>query len=154
MPEPLLTEPAAKAAYHIEPAAKAAYHCAMNNPHLTTQIDEIRALLRDKLGLRGKDLQSQLARAGRSLPRQLQNQAKHLVTAQALTAHPRLSRQIDQAQVDLVDLAHKNCTAFLRNIDKADRRKGKILSVLGAISFNLIVVVTILVSVLVWRGLI
>jgi hypothetical protein len=43
---------------------------------------------------------------------------------------------------------------WLQSVDPAERRKDLILSILASLSFNLIAVVTLVVIVLRWRGLV
>jgi len=105
--------------------------------------------LRDKLGVRGKDLPSALSKARHRLPRRIYRQALTLVTAEPLAQHPRLRLTLDHPALEA---ATAEVNAYLETLDTADRRKGWWLGMLGGLSFNLILMVALLIGFLVWRG--
>jgi hypothetical protein len=113
------------------------------------QIDQIRVLLREKLGVRAPDLGHALAKVRHRLPRRLYNEAMVLVRAEALAAHPKLRLTLDGAALGRAIHALR---AHLEAIDVADRRKGWWLGMLGGLSFNLILMFFLLLALLMWRG--
>lgn len=121
----------------------------MFDPAIQKHCEEIRILIEERLKIKGRTLAQALKRAGRLLPKWAQRDGRYLVKAQELTAHPKLRLMIDDAKVVK---AHQALVDHLKTIDPADRRKGKILSLAGSISFNLIVVVAAFITYLVWRG--
>ena len=104
-----------------------------------------------RLGVGGRDLPHKLRRAGRALPAHVRKDARHIAEALPLAENPKLMRQIDLPRLEA---AERRVLAHLRTIDRADRRKGAFLGVLGGLSFNLIAVFALLIAVLVWRGLV
>lgn len=108
-------------------------------------------LLREKLGLRARSLSAQLEKAGRLLPRRLKRAKSVILKAERHAEHPKLALTVEPGAVDT---AFADITVFLDEIDPADRRKGKILGWLGAVVFNLIVVLALLVGLLMWQDLI
>ena len=109
------------------------------------------ALLRVKLGLRGRDFSTRLGRAGRLLPKQMHRAGKTIVDAGQMVAHPRLARLVDAR---VVNTAISELSAYLNEIDPKDRRKGKLLGWMAAQVVNLIAIAVLLIALLNWRGLI
>lgn len=110
---------------------------------------DLQQQLQEKLGIKGRSLEHALSRAGRRLPRRLRARGQEIVAAQKLAAHPKLAPRIDGAAVSA---AYDGLSAHLRQIDVADRRKGKALSLAGSIAFNLLVVGVGFLIWLWWRG--
>ena len=108
---------------------------------------EAQALMRERLGLRGADLAAQVARAGRLLPRAVAREARYLAQATALAQNPKLMRMIDTAKAQQ---AHARLTAYLRGVNRAERRRTRALGILGVIAFNLLVLALL---VALWIGL-
>ncbi|MCE8007513.1 hypothetical protein [Aestuariivita sp.] len=113
------------------------------------QIDAISTALQQKLNLRPAPFARLVARSRSQLPRKVYRQARVLVEAEPLAAHPRLSRTLDFARLERSGAALLD---HLNAIDLADARKGRVLSLLGSLSFNLLAVVALLIAVLMWRG--
>ena len=110
---------------------------------------EIRTLLRDRLGVRGRDLSQQRRRAGRRLPRAVRQALDRLAQAEATRDHPKLSRQSDPTALSR---DRSEVTRHLRGVDRADRRKGAVLGFLGALSFNLLLLAGLVLALLRWQG--
>lgn len=123
----------------------------MDVAKIETQIREISDLLGDKLGVKGKTLETQSRRIGRLLPKKLRRDVTYLAQAQVLSQNPKLLRMVDELKVRQ---AHRVLVDYLQTIDPADRRKGALLSALGIVVFNLLVVFVVLVAVLRWRGIV
>ncbi|MCR9125513.1 MAG: hypothetical protein NXH82_05255 [Rhodobacteraceae bacterium] len=116
---------------------------------LTRKTDWIAVLMRDSFGTRTRDLARLERGAGRRLPRAVRHDLRMLADAEQTASNPKLAPTLDYPA--LYGAADR-VIAHLRGIDAADRRKGTVLRVLGAIAFNLIVVFALLIGVLVWRG--
>ncbi len=111
---------------------------------IMTQLDE-------RLGVGGKDLNAKLRRAGRLLPRHVRKDAHLIADALPLVENPKLMRQVDLPRLEA---AERRIMAHLKTIDRADRRWGAFLGIMGGVSFSLIALFTLLVVMLVWRGLV
>ena len=106
--------------------------------------------LREKLGVKAKDLPRGMKRAGRRLPREAHRAAEVISTALAHSSHPKLGRMIDAASVAAADTV---LHAHLEKIDPKERRKDAILSFLGTQAFNVLAVIALVVGLMYWRGL-
>lgn len=112
-------------------------------------VDEVRSLIEQRLRVKARTLEKALSRAGRLLPKWAHREGRYLTQAAQFMGHPKLRLMIDEAKVEK---AHTLLVTHLKTIDPAERRKTRVLSMLGAISFNLIVVTVALIGFLVWRG--
>lgn len=111
--------------------------------------DNVRRLIEERLRIKGATLEKALSKAGRLLPKWAHREGRYLVQATQFSEHPKLRLTIDGVKVER---AHKALIAHLKTIDPAERRKTRILGVLGVVSFNLIIVVTAFLAFLMWRG--
>jgi hypothetical protein len=116
---------------------------------IQTEIAQSLALMRDKLGIRGKSVHQTLSKAQRLLPATTYGALRSLAEAEPILHHPKLSLTLD---ADALTQAARDVQTHLEGIDTADRRKGWWLGMLGGLSFNLIAFAVLLVVVLVWRG--
>lgn len=121
----------------------------MSGAYIETYAEEVRLLIETQLRIKGKTLDRAIARAGRLLPKWAQRDGRYLVQATKLMGHPKLRLMIDEVRVEK---AHKNLITHLKTIDPSVRRKDRVLSVLGSISFSLIAVSAALFAYLLWRG--
>lgn len=110
----------------------------------------ISAQLEERLGVGGRDLPQKLRRAGRLLPGHVRKDIQRITDAQSMAENPRLMRQVDLPRIEA---AERRVLAHLKTIDRADRRKGAFLGLMGSLSFNLIAVFALLIILLVWQGL-
>jgi hypothetical protein len=108
-------------------------------------------LAKEKFGVRAKTLSRAMKKLGRRVPSRLHRQAEVFVAAQRLGGHPKLMMQVDAVAVGK---AFDEIVAHLETIDVADRRKGALLNLAAALSFNVMVVVVLVILVLRWQGLI
>lgn len=122
----------------------------MEQRKLSREIDDLRRLMAERLGVRGPTLEAQLRRAGRLLPRRLRRAGRTLVSAEQVLAHPKLSRRIPMVEASL---AARDLREYLESKSAADRRIGSALGFLGTLSFNLLAVVALVMAVVIWRGL-
>ena len=124
----------------------------MSSPaDIETRIDQVSALLRGKLGARGKTLGAALRKADRRLPRHVRAEAHRLADAEAFAHHPKLRLTLE---TDRLDRAATEVGNHLNGIDLADRRKGWWLGMLGGLAFNILLGFVLLLVVLRWRGFI
>lgn len=121
----------------------------MTGGQVNQYADEVRSLIEERLRIKARTLEKALSKSGRLLPKWAQREGRYLVHAQQFMGHPKLHLMIDEAKVDK---AHKALIDHLKTIDPSERRKTKVLSILGSVSFNLIVIAGALVGFLVWRG--
>ena len=121
----------------------------MTGDDIIARADEIGGLITERLGFRARTLARQIARAGRALPRPVAREARFLAQAAQIAANPRLVRMIDPARVDS---AHRPVRDHLRGVDRADRRRARLIGIASVIAFNLLVVAVLVIAVLVWRG--
>ncbi len=110
---------------------------------------EVADEMKERLGIRGKDLATKLRHTGRMMPKRIKLEANFLAEATALDTNPKLSRMVNHERV--VE-AHQACMAFLETVDAADRRKGVVLGILGSLAMVLVVVTVLVLGVLEWRG--
>lgn len=105
--------------------------------------------LHTKLGVRGRDLSQVLRRAGRRLPSRVRRQGHSLARAEFLAKNPKIAAQIDPAQIQS---AYDAVTRHLASIDVGKNRLDRWLGVAGTIAFNLLIIATVFVFFLWWRG--
>ncbi|NVO57187.1 hypothetical protein HW561_15440 [Rhodobacteraceae bacterium B1Z28] len=118
---------------------------------IQTRIAQTIALLRTKLGVRGKTLTASVQRAKRRLPRRVYKQALVLARAEQMAAHPKLRQVLDNPK--LVQ-ASEDVQAHLGSINLADRRMGWFLGLLGGLAFNMLALTALVLLFLWWRDLI
>ncbi|WP_323785165.1 hypothetical protein [Thalassovita sp.] len=111
---------------------------------------ELAQLLSEKFGASSGDLQRRMRKVGRRVPKRLHKAAKTITDAEAQAGHPKLRQFIDPAAVNR---AYADIRTYLKTIDVTDRRKSAVLSVLGGLSFNLLLAVALLLGFLLWQGL-
>ncbi|MEL6883875.1 MAG: hypothetical protein AAFP87_05160 [Pseudomonadota bacterium] len=118
---------------------------------ITARATRLQKGLEAAFGVRAKTLNKALRRTGRRLPRRLHKQAQVIVDAQGLGGSPKLMRQVDSAALNT---AETRVLDYLKNIDRADARKGRILGIAGAVAFNLLLVMGLLVGWMWWTGVV
>lgn len=121
----------------------------MSGAHIETYAEEVRLLIEKQLRIKGKTLDRAIARAGRLLPKWAQRDGRYLAQATQFMGHPKLRLMIDEAKIEK---AHKDLITHLKKIDPSERRKDRVLSILGSVSFSLIAVAAGLFAYLLWRG--
>ncbi|MEP2641176.1 hypothetical protein [Roseobacter sp.] len=109
---------------------------------IDTQTAQLSAILDRRLAIKGPAFADQIRRAVRLLPRHLRPQAQLVQQAVDLGGQPRALRQLDEARVAR---ACEELSVYFEGLDLAQMRRTRILSVLAAIVFNLLVVFTALV---------
>ena len=111
--------------------------------------EEVSALMKERLSIRGHDLAAKLRHTGRMMPKRLKREAAYLAEAVQLSENPRLQKMID---MERAEAGYRDCLEFLQNVDAADRRKGVALGILASLAMTFLVVSTLVIIVLVWRG--
>lgn len=123
----------------------------MSGDGLTEQIHKVRGLMAERLHVRGATLEDQLRRAKRLLPRAVAREAQYLAQAELLMRNPKLARMIDARKArDAGD----RLTAHLMTVDPKERRKDRILGILGGLAFNLLLIGVLTIVWLRWRGVV
>lgn len=121
----------------------------MSAPDISELAHEATALMRARLGARGDTLNEALRQRGRRLPRKVRRAAGQLAEAELLAGHPRLRVLLDAAQVERAGQLVVN---HLRQLGAAERRWRLFLSIAASMSFALLVTISGVIVVLVWRG--
>jgi hypothetical protein len=121
----------------------------MDSNDLARKTAHLNALLEQKLGLRKGGLALRADRAGRQLPAWVRRNLHRLAEAESMADHPKLARMLDD---QALDTAYKATVAHLTAIDLKERRKDRLLGILGALAFNLLLAALLLGVVLRWQG--
>ena len=110
---------------------------------LSKRLITARTLFREKIGGSKVSLEKSVSKKGHRLPRWVRKRARHLSHAEALLAHPklRLTQDIPRLTREADELI-----AYLKGIDLVDQRKGWWLGMLGAMVFNLLVFMALLIA--------
>ncbi|AJE45592.1 hypothetical protein [Celeribacter indicus] len=119
---------------------------------ISHRAEELNALMRDRLGVKlGDGFEARLAKAGRRLPRWARRDGRVIAEALGMETHPKLAQQIDRARVDK---ALKNLRYFLMRQNPRLRVRNRVLDIITGIAFALFVTGALVLTVLVWRGLV
>ena len=110
---------------------------------------ELKRLLENKFGATSGDLISRMSKVGRRAPKRAHVAARVIAEAHVHAGHPKLRRFIDESAVDHAFITLRG---FLKSVNVADRRKGIVLSVLGELSYNLLMALALFLAFLRWRG--
>lgn len=121
------------------------------NTSASDQAEDIRRLIEERLGFKGKTLSHALQKAGRTLPRWARRAAQELSNAALREDHPKLSRQTDPAALARL---HADLVTYLERIDPKERRMTALVRQLSVIAINLLIFLGLLLAFLAWRGFI
>lgn len=110
---------------------------------------ELAETMARQLRLRGGNLGDVAARAGRKLPRHLQDEVRAIIQSETLAAHPKLAYRVDEKRLRK---AERKLRAFLDKQDPRAERRAEILDRLAAIVFVIFVAVLGVFLVALWRG--
>lgn len=116
---------------------------------LSGALQRLEKLFEDKLALSRGGFESRAARARRVLPRRLQGDLTRVLAARRVEGNPKLSRITGDAALGA---SLGRLEAYLGSYDRADRRKGRVLSVLAAVILNAVAIFALVMAVLLWRG--
>lgn len=121
----------------------------MTGDELSERAGTIQAQLRRVYRLKGRDLAQATARGRRLLPRGVRHDLDQISDALDKLGHPKLERTLDFAGLKR---ASDRVSAHLGGVDLKDRRRGALLSLAGAMAFNVIAVATLFIVWMVWAG--
>ncbi len=121
----------------------------ISDKDMAARSHRLRALLQQKLGVKGRDLSQSLRHAGRRLPRGLRNRGAALLRAEALARNPKTARQVDATAVQR---DYEAMRQYLEGLDVAHMRRTRLLSVTAAVAANVLAVMVLFVAWLWWRG--
>lgn len=126
---------------------------ASNPDDVRDMADEVARLMAERFGgaRRGEfpSLSTMIRRRGAALPGKLRKQAARLAEADALTASPRIARQMDMAPVNR---AYATLTGHLQPLGQVSRWKNRAVNFSASVAFGLLVLGAVIVWVMVRRG--
>ena len=112
--------------------------------------ERLAKLIGERFGIGGQGLEAKLRRGGRKLPRAVREAGEELLAAERMAASPKLARQIDTARIGAAcDVAER----MLARIDSVERRKTLAINWLAGNAFNLLLVLSLALALMAWRGL-
>lgn len=117
---------------------------------IAEEIAEIRDLLKTREHASGV-LSVALKKARRRLPRRVYQQGMLLAKAEPLMDHPKLRLTLDEPALRK---SANEVSTYLKSVDLAERRKTRVLTILGSMAFSVLAVVGLMIAVMRWRGLI
>lgn len=123
-------------------------HMSQMAQTLTSDITRICQLMEKHLNLTGS-FQDVMRRSRKHLPKSIHRRLELLAAAEAQLQHPRLAQTLDHG--DLAKHA-RIVTAHLKEVDLADRRKGRALDIAVTMGIALLTSLALFVCVLLWRG--
>lgn len=113
--------------------------------------DRIGALMEQRLGAKGHDLEAKLKSRGASLPRKARHAANEVAKAAIMAQNPKLLLQIDHESLARnYDIALRHLTAMKPRSAWLDGG----LNVAASIAMSLLLVSLLVIGLLRWRGLI
>ncbi|MDX8348185.1 hypothetical protein SLH49_09315 [Cognatiyoonia sp. IB215446] len=113
------------------------------------QVDALRTLFAEKLRVQGRDLEAQVRKAGRRLPRHVRRDARFFLESYGLMANPKLARMVDGKKMDR---AYSNIVAYLDGLDPRQERITAMINLAASIAFVFLVTGVLVLVVLVLRG--
>ena len=125
----------------------------MDGERVQSMADEVATLMAERLGglRRGQraDLATMLRRRGAALPRRLRRQAIALRDAAALSAAPRIARQIDASAAER---SHAALVRHLKPLGQLSRAQGRATTIAATVVLGVLLLTAATVWVLVRRG--
>ena len=126
----------------------------MNWIEVKPSADEVAMLMATRLGgtRRGEavDLETMIRRRGGALPRKLLKQAQILREAEAISAAPKIARQMDFAEAGR---AHAELVAYLQPFGRITRWQERATNIAASILFGLLLLGIFVIWLLVREGL-
>lgn len=118
---------------------------------ITQMADRVSALLEERLGVRGRSFAEKHRKAGRRLPRKVNEAVALLVEAAEMAQNPKLQVRVDEARVaQAYDLSVRH----LGGIKRGERLKTAVISAAASAAFGILVIVLLVIAVVYWRGLV
>ena len=125
----------------------------MDAERVQSMADEVATLMAERLGglRRGPraDRRTMLRRRGAALPRPLRRQAVTLRDAAALSAAPRIARQIDAAAAER---SHATLVRHLKPLGQFSRAQGRAATIAATVVLGVLLLAAATIWVLVRRG--
>lgn len=103
----------------------------MSGDVLQNYTEEVRALLTERMRIKGRSLSHQVGQLGRRVPKAVRRDAEYLAKAETLMQHPKLSLMVNDAQVAR---AGRNVVDHLQTIDPREIAKDKLLRGLAKVA--------------------
>ncbi|MBU2981764.1 hypothetical protein KO498_08040 [Lentibacter algarum] len=124
----------------------------MSDPQEIKQIEaRLCALMNERLGLSQPSLEKAVRRAGRRLPSSQKKRAQVIIEALAKADHPALFAQLSETNLYRADV---RLTEYLETIDRKKLRVDSALRLVASLSFNVLLLAAIVITVLHLRGFI
>lgn len=111
--------------------------------------DRVAELMEQRLRLRGGSLAEKLRRGARLLPRKVRKNAQYLAEVSAMADIPAMQARLDHERIAE---AYDICVRYLKPLGAGVRRRALMLDMLRGIWASVLVTLTLVVLVLVWRG--
>ena len=121
----------------------------MDQRDIPMKAEAVRALLEERLGVRGRDLSTALRKSRRLLPRSMRKHGAGLVAAERAARSPKTAKQIDRQKMML---AYEVITNHLRAIDVNAQQRDRLLRLAGSIAFQVLLLIAAFIAYLRWRG--
>jgi hypothetical protein len=121
----------------------------IDSEEINQRTAKVALLLRERLGIGGRDLGHAMKRAGRLLPRRVRRAGAKVAQMQMMAGNPKLARMLDPAALTA---ALDEISRHLMTVDASDRRKRKVLEMLGSLAFVFLVIAGAMLVWLNWRG--
>ncbi|MGR3468310.1 MAG: hypothetical protein ACU0CI_10545 [Shimia sp.] len=110
----------------------------MTPDEITARLKALRAEMAESYGTSGRTFARQVRQIGREMPRYERKQAKVIIQAERLSGHPKLARQVQPGELERAFTALEG---HLAGVSRADRIKGRAISIAATILFNLLLAV-------------
>lgn len=120
-----------------------------NSEDIAAHIEELRRLLREVHGIRGRSLGQALGRSRRFLPRRIRKAGYRLAEVEPMLGNPKLEHMVDR---EALKAAYQTVARHLKSVDVADLRRGWLLGLAGAMAVNVIAVAVLFVIWMRWAG--
>lgn len=117
---------------------------------LHDRADHLAKLLEERLDVTGQGLAAKRARLDKRLPKAYAADLDHILLALHMEENPRLSPQIDWADVDK---RAARLERYLQGVNPWTRRQGVVMRWLAGNILNLALIIAALAAVIFWRGL-
>lgn len=127
------------------------YGAQMGPDALDQIVDDLRLKIEAKMRIRSADLDQQLRKAGRSLPRNIRKDAQAVAQAHLFLRSPRMSRRVD---VDQAIAAQGRVMTYLDTLNPRDAMQSRWVYWGGGLVLNLILLAILVGAFLYWQGLI
>ncbi|MFK7876145.1 MAG: hypothetical protein AB8B71_10250 [Paracoccaceae bacterium] len=122
---------------------------SMDRNELILGTEAVQDMLRKVHRIKGRDLRDMLMRSKRVLPRAHRKDGDILSDALDKIGHPKLEKMID---FKMAGAAQTRLFDHLKAIDLAERRRGRLLALGGVVALNILIVLGLFLTWMVWSG--